>query len=428
MKTRFFVITYALCALGMANVAQAQSLTDVVRYALTFYPAIVSANAKTDAQRADIDRARALHMPQVSYGYTRSKYAHNDLPASIQTNMHTPSVRLNLWSGGRIEADADRARALTRSNEYQEEVTRDDVALLAAEAYINWARALDMFVLASKNLESHLATLSDIQQIVRIDTGRRIDLAQAQVRVDNASLTKLQRQTELYQSRQRLNRFWQDELPSRPLGLREALSPAGRLGQVPQTIEQAIELVSDDLPVIALQKTQVQAAEAAVNIAKSQYWPLVDLTLTRQLNPVSSGLVTTTYKEDTFTQVQLTTPLYTGGATSAGVRSAVGQLTAAQNSLSELRLLAREKAALAYQDWRNAQGRAIQGESQARVGDKLVEGYRLQFRLGRRQLLDLLNIQVEVFGYQSAATTAFYDEQTTRVRLFASMGDLAKRF
>ena len=428
MKTRSFVITYALCALGMANVAQAQSLTDVVRYALTFYPAIVSANAKTDAQRADIDRARALHMPQVSYGYTRSKYAHTDLPASIHTNMHTPSVRLNLWSGGRIEADADRARALTRSNEYQEEVTRDDVALLAAEAYINWARALDMFVLASKNLESHLATLSDIQQIVRIDTGRRIDLAQAQVRVDNASLTKLQRQTELYQSRQRLNRFWQDELPPQPLGLREALSPAGRLGQVPQTIEQAIELVSDDLPVIALQKTQVQAAEAAVNIAKSQYWPLVDLTLTRQLNPVSSGLVTTTYKEDTFTQVQLTTPLYNGGATSAGVRSAVGQLTAAQNSLSELRLLAREKAALAYQDWRNAQGRAIQGESQARVGDKLVEGYRLQFRLGRRQLLDLLNIQVEVFGYQSAATTAFYDEQTTRVRLFASMGDLAKRF
>lgn len=428
MKTKFFVITCALCVLEMTNTAMAQSLTDVVRSAVIFYPAVISANAKTDVQRAEIDRARALHMPQISYGYTRSKYANTNLPTSIHTNTRAPSVRFNLWSGGRIEADVDRAEALTYSSEYQEEVTRDDVALLAVEAYINWARALDMFALASKNLESHLATLSDIQLIVRIDAGRRIDLEQAQVRVDNASLIKLQRQTELYQARQRLNRFWQDELPPQPLGLKEALSPAGRLGQMPQTIEQAIEFVSDDLPAIALQRALVQAAQAAVNIAKGQYWPLVDLTLTRQLNPVNSGLFTTTYKEDTFIQMQLTTPLYNGGATSAGVRSAVGQLTAAQNSLNEVRLLAREKVVFAYQDWRNAQSRAIQGESQARVGDKVVEGYRLQFRLARRQLLDLLNIQAEAFSYQSAATTAFYDEQIARARLLASMGDLAKRF
>jgi adhesin transport system outer membrane protein len=139
-------------------------------------------------------------------------------------------------------------------------------------------------------------------------------------------------------------------------------------------------------------------------------------------------LFTTTYKEDTFTQVQLNMPLYSGGATAAGVQTAVAQLTAAQNNLEEARLLAREKAIVAYQEWINAQGRAIQGESQAKVGDKVVEGYRLQFRLARRQLLDLLNIQAEAFGYQSAATSAFYDEQIARARMLAAMGDLAKRF
>ena len=62
------------------------------------------------------------------------------------------------------------------------------------------------------------------------------------------------------------------------------------------------------------------------------------------------------------------------------------------------------------------------------MGEQVVEGYRQQFRLARRQLLDLLNIQAESFGYQSAAMTAFYDEQVARVRLLAVMGDLAKRF
>jgi adhesin transport system outer membrane protein len=68
------------------------------------------------------------------------------------------------------------------------------------------------------------------------------------------------------------------------------------------------------------------------------------------------------------------------------------------------------------------------GVQQAQVGDKVVDGYRQQFRLGRRQLLDLLNIQAEAFGYQSSATTAFYDEQVARARLLAATGDLAKRF
>jgi outer membrane protein, adhesin transport system len=419
-------VAAALLAVGLQ--AQAQSFTDVVQNALAIYPSMLAAKAKTDAQRSDIDRARAAHMPQISYGYARSKYANTDLPASIHTNTRSPSVRFNLWSGGRIEADAQRAEALTQSNEYQEAQTRDDVALLAAEAYINWARAIDMFDLASKNLDSHRVTLDDIQKIVDVDTGRRIDLEQAQVRVDNAALTKLQRQTELSQARQRLSRFWQGSLPAKPLGLKEELTSAGRLGQVPQTIEQVVDSVSEDLPAIATQKAQVQAAESAVTMARGQYWPTVDLTSTRQLNPVTTGLFTTTYKEDTFTQVQLNMPLYSGGATAAGVQTAVAQLTAAQNNLEEARLLAREKAIVAYQEWINAQGRAIQGESQAKVGDKVVEGYRLQFRLARRQLLDLLNIQAEAFGYQSAATSAFYDEQIARARMLAAMGDLAKRF
>lgn len=427
MKTKQIKLTGAVLALCVScSQGLAQSFSEVVQNALTVYPSLLAAKAKTEAQRADIDRARAAHMPQINYGLTRNKYANSDLPASIQTNARSPSVRLNLWSGGRIEADATRAEALTQSSEYLEASTRDDVALLAAEAYINWARSLAMFELATKNVESHRVTLNDIQKIVDVDSGRRIDLEQAQVRMDNASLIKLQRQTELLQSRQRLSRFWQAQLPAKPVGLVEAFLPAGRLGATPTNVDQVIDAVSDSLPSIAQQQTQVQAAEAAVVVARAQYWPTVDLAATRQLNPQNT--LPLTYKLDTLTQVQVNMPLYNGGATSAGVRTAVSQLTAAQNSLDEARMLAREKAALAYQEWVNAQGRATQGESQARVGDKVVEGYRQQFRLARRQLLDLLNIQAESFGYQSAATTALYDEQVARARMLAATGDLAKRF
>jgi adhesin transport system outer membrane protein len=333
-------------------------------------------------------------------------------------------VRLNLWSGGRIEADAKRAEALTQGSELTEATTRDEVALLAAEAYINWARAIELNTLAHKNYESLRVTLDDIRTIVKVDTGRQIDLHQAQVRMDNAALNKLQRETELQQARQRLSRFWLAELPTKPTGLKEALASSGRLGQVPRSMDVVMNNVTDDLPTIAQQLKQLQAAEQAVSVARGQYWPTVDFSSTRQLN--LSGVAP--YKEDTFSQVQLNMPLYSGGATSAQVDAAVSQLKAAQFGVDEARLLAREKASVAYHDWVASQGRAAQGISQARVGEQVVDGYRQQFRVGRRQLLDLLNIQAESYGYQSAATTAFYDEQVARARLLAALGDLAKRF
>ena len=416
-----------LCVYGSV---QAQTLTEVVQNALANYPALQAARAKTEAARSDIERARAAHYPQIAYGFTRSKYSNTELPASTKQNMNTPSVKLNLWAGGRIEADAERAEALTFSSEQLEAVSRDDVAQQAAEAYINWARTLDLYALASKNVASLNVTLDDIRKIVEVDTGRRIDFDQAKVRLDNATLAKLQRQTELAQARQRLRRFWQGPLAAQPTGLVEALGNPSLLGQMPEGVAQVVDHINDDLPNIAQQKAQVAAATAAVSVAKGQYWPSVDLTSTRQMNlvPSTQPFGAATYREDTLTQVQLSMPLYSGGATAAGVNAAVSQLSAAQNTLDEVRLLAREKAVLAYEDWRNAKDRAAQGLAQSRVGEQVVEGYRQQFRLARRQLLDLLNIQAESFGYQSAAMTAFYDEQVARVRLLAVMGDLAKRF
>lgn len=84
LTLKFSVLAVALCLSGTQ--AQAQSFAEVVQNALTIYPSMLAAKAKTEAQRSDIDRARAAHMPQISYGYTRSKYTNSELPGSIKAN------------------------------------------------------------------------------------------------------------------------------------------------------------------------------------------------------------------------------------------------------------------------------------------------------------------------------------------------------
>ncbi len=417
---RFMKLTFLTGAWGVTALA-AQTLPQVVERALQSYPSIQAAQAKALAARTDIDKARSAHHPQIGLTAASNHFASGNIPAAMGRSSLSPTAKLNLWSGGKIEAEATRAEALSRASEFLRDGTLEDVAQQAAEAYLNWDKTADLYSLAVRNLNAHRETLDDIQKIANVDTGRRIDYEQALVRMDNAALTLQQRKSDLAQAMQRLRRFWPDDLDARPAGMDAVLSDTGALGRIPLSLAATVERVSDELPSIAQSRAQVQAAEAAVKMAKGQYWPTVDAAMSRQFN-------TNTLRFETFAQLQLNAPLYNGGATSAAVEGAQGQLKAAQFSLDEARLVAREKAALAWQEWASTRSRALVGSSQSDVGDKLVNGYRQQFRVARRSLLDLLNIQADAFNYRSAARAAFHDERLARVRLLAAIGDLANRF
>ena len=408
------------CMLGSVC-AQAQTLNEVVQQALASYPALVSAQAKTDAARADVDRARSAHYPQVSMGVSANSYASGSVPAAMGRTSLSPTAKVNLWSGGRIQAETERSQALTQASEAQRLVTQEDVALQATEAYLNWSKTAEMYRLSVRNLHGHQETLDDIRKIAQVDAGRRIDLEQAQVRVDNARLSMDQRKSDLVQAMQRLRRFWKGELDARPVDAAGAVSAGGPLGALPLSVEEAASHVKDELPALAQYRAQVQAAEAAVRQARGLHMPTVDLVTSRQFNA-------NTLRFDTLTQVQMNMPVYNGNGIGAQVEAAVAQLRAAQAALDEARLMQREKVAAAWQEWASMNSRAQLGGKQSEVGDKVVEGYRQQFRLARRSLLDLLNIQADAFNYRSGALAAVHDERIARARLLASMGALSERF
>lgn len=401
--------------------AQSQTLTDVVQQAMSSYPSLASALAKAQAARADIARARSAHYPQISVGASANSYASGSVPASVGSTTFSPTARLNLWSGGRIEADAQRSEALTQASEAQRLVTLEDVALQATEAYLNWSKTAELYQLGVRNLNSHLETLDDIRKISAADTGRRIDLEQAQVRVDNARLSMQQRKSDLVLAMQRLQRFWPREMDARPVGLDQSLGPGGPLGSLPMSVEEATAQLNEKMPVLAQLRAQVDATRAAVRQARGLHWPTVDVVSSRQYN-------INTQRFDTLTQLQLNMPVYNGRNADAQVEAALAQQAAAEAALEEGRLLQREKIAAAWQEWAAATSRSRLGASQSDVGDKVVEGYRQQFRLARRSLLDLLNIQADAYNYRSAALAAVHDERIARARLLAAMGALATRF
>lgn len=401
-----------LTALCHATAGHAQSLQEMVLTALTHYPSIASTHFKTASAQADIRRARGAHWPQLSWSGT-----YNDYRSDLLSDrwIQTPVLNLNLWSGWRIQSDVERAQALTQAAQQQEHLTRDDVALLSSEAYLQWAHQTQMRVLAQDNLRAHEKILNDFQLISQVDTGRRIDLSQAQVRYDNARLALTRIEADLRTTAERVTRLLMAPVPVAPSGLE-------RLPDVPYTtVDQAQAELNDQHPAIARLLAQCEAAQASVRYAQAQSALTVNLSHSKAIIP---GIAQNLY----VTQLQLNLPLIDGGTARGAVDVAQANLQSLQADLAETRLLLNEQLGAAWGSWQLSRQRAELGQAQARTAQDLVSGYEQQFRAGRRALLDLLNIQSDLYLYKVNAATALLDARLSQVRILASLGQLARAY
>lgn len=397
---------------GLPIIGAAQSLQQAVQKALTDYPSISAARYESEAAQADVTRATAAHWPQLSW---TARYASHPLSGNSERWFQSPNLSLNLWSGGRIQSDVQRAQALAQASQKQQHITRDEVALLSTEAYLLWAHQQSMLALAQNNLAKHASILSDFEKIAQIDTGRRIDLDQARVRHDNARLIRLRTQIDLDNAAQRLTRLLMAPLPAEPQGLDFAL-PIRHAN-----LAQAQQDLHDQHPLLAQWLAQRDAALASVRYARAQGAPTLNLNYAKA---ITNGV-----DEKRFvTQLQLNLPLFDGGSTQGAEAAAWARVQAIESQLQEARLVLNEQLATAWGDWQSAINRAELGQQQTLSAERLAEGYAQQFRVGRRALLDLLNIQSDLYTYQSAALTAHYESRTAQARMLATLGQLADAF
>ena len=174
-------------------------------------------------------------------------------------------------------------------------------------------------------------------------------------------------------------------------------------------------------PAIHQARAQFEEAQARVEAAQRMHYPTLDLSMGRQFLGVINGT-------HVVASANLSQPIWQGGQVDAGVRSATAQASAAQDTLSETELVVKERIRLAYADLNSAQERLRLARQQRETGAKLVHGFKEQFKLARRTLLDLLNIQSEYAGYQQAEALAQYDVQIAQYRISSAIGQLAQSY
>jgi outer membrane protein len=125
--------------------------------------------------------------------------------------------------------------------------------------------------------------------------------------------------------------------------------------------------------------------------------------------------------------VQVTVPLYQGGAEYAGVRQAKEQRSQALANVADVDRQVREITQSAWGTFNSARASIASNEIAVQANQAAVMGVIQEQRAGERSVLDILNAQQELLSGQIGLVAAQHDATVAAYQLLAASGQLTAR-
>lgn len=394
-------------AQAAAGGTRPMGMTDAVRAAVAWHPAVRNGAQQVLQAGAAIDTANAGYYPQVRAGIN-SQFSNQDIPSYPSRNVHsaTLSVSQMLYDFGKVSSAVSRAQAQAQAASAQVMLSADDVARDTAQAWVEVHHQQALGVIARQQLDGVQALTDLVMEREHKGASSRSDTKQAQSRVEAARSQLIDAEAQVARGRTSLTL------------LTGGAAPTEIVGDPPAWLGAACAGPADDVapepPAVRQAEAQRAMAQADVRAADALRLPTLSVegtvgrgSSTQAQMAGESAMVTTV-------GLNLSAPLYEGGAGSARQRAAAYALGAADASLEQARLMARQGYADASAQWVGDARRAPVLAAREQSIRETRDLYRQQYlQLGTRSLLDLLNAEQEYHSVRFEEA----DNQHERYRL-----------
>jgi outer membrane protein, adhesin transport system len=284
------------------------------------------------------------------------------------------------------------------------------------QAYLEIQRTSRVSALAQGNVKAHEDLLRKVR--VRAEGGRGAgsEVAQATARLNAAKASALE---SVARNRDAVSLFIA-VVGTKPPAKLEPVTPPGRA--LPPSVDLAVSQAQKGSPAIIARMFDAAAASAAINVAKSDFYPKVSAELSADYYNDTDR--STGRRADVTGMIVVRQNLYRGGIDSARVREAYARANEAQATSDLMRRTVEREVRLSWTAMTIARARSEVINRQLEQNRIVVSAYSEQFELGQRTLIDLLDVQNEIFVNQTSAVTETFVSNFNTFRVLAAMGKL----
>ncbi|WP_284445966.1 TolC family outer membrane protein [Rosenbergiella epipactidis] len=379
---------YSVTPNGSVLNGQPLDMSAAVAMAVNWHPSITQAVGKLFEQSSNVEVAKAKYYPQVNAGVNNSY-------SNTYTNKgYSPSIDISLsqmlYDFGKVSSSVRAANAAVAQQQAEVMLTIDQVAHDTASAVVQVQGYQQLVAMATQQLDSLKQIGSLIRQRNTEGASPLSDVVQTDTRIEGAQATLMQYQSSLQR--------WQATLATY-IGVQGANQVTQ---DVPETLTRACAVQHPDyklIPSVLAAWAGANQAQADVDHANAQMMPTISLEpqVTHYLNDHYSGsseLDKTQYTAS----IRMQMPLYQGGGLTASREAAEHALSAANAAIKTAQLEAYQKLATSQDEATNLGQTLVIQQRQQALGEKTLGLYQDQYlQLGTRPLLDLLNVDQEIF-------------------------------
>jgi adhesin transport system outer membrane protein len=409
--------------------AGAGSLKDAVATTIARHPTLQRDLALSRAAEKGIDQANANFLPTIDLdseaGYewtnspsTRSRATKGPNDSSSVSRLRQDNnltFRQMAFDGFLASNTVASARATYQGSKDAVALTGEVLGVRVVQLYIDVLRNQEFVAYAESNVRELRGITDQIRRLAAAGRGTSADVNQAESRLALGRSTLEQRRGELRAAVARYVEFVGEEP-------RDLVNPGVPIWRRPDSEDAAVAQAIARNPSIQVTTASYEAKKADARAANAPFYPRIDAEL---LGSTGSNLDGAKGRDSDFiARMRLRYNAFNGFGDVARKGRANEEATAAQQDDSEQRRQTREDVRVAYRALATAEERIVPLRQHTDSSEQVLKGYRSQFELGRRSLLDLLDAQNELFQSQLARTDGEYRVVLAHYELIYTMGGL----
>lgn len=402
-----------------AQTARVISFEEAVRIALEDNIRVKQSENSVELQTRQVFQRRMDFLPSLSFstnGSRGSGFAQDQAGRNIQfTNKNVNgsfSTQVNVFSGFADVAALEQARYDRDASTLNFDRTRQDVVFSVADNFLAYVNATEQVRIQEENLASQQQQLEQIEEFVNVGARPISELYQQQALTAQAELQVLDAQRTAQVNKSLLIQVLQLD----PFGEYEFAAPdleAAPLALQDVNLDELLRSAFAERPDLEAQETQILAAEQGVRIAKSQYWPSVNIggSYRSNFSPDADG--------DVFDQLDINRgnsigfsisyPIFDRFSRGTQVQQAEVQYRNEILELDEIRQQIALQVRQAYLDYELTTKRVAVTETQVLAAEQAVAAAEERYNVGAGTLVELTQARAQYVEAVSSQTQARYD-------------------
>ena len=404
-------------AVPMAPVG-ATTLADALAAAYQNNPTLASQRASLRATDENAAIARASGRPQVSTSADYSQGLDGLRPLQGYNRAVTAGVNaaLSFYQGGRVRNAIRAADQRSAAGREQLSGAEGDIFTQTVNAYVGVIRDREIVRLNQQNVAALDADATSSNDRYHGGDLTLTDVDQSQARL-------LVGRTQLDTARANLTDSEQEyrRLTGQIAG---ELDPAPPLPQLPINADDAENIAVDNSPAVRAAVANIKAAHYDVGTARGSRLPTLSVSASSNYYNYLDRIGESSNSSGNASQVGVTLnlPLYQGGQASARVRQARDVESQALEQKVEAERQAAATARESFSRYEVIQGNIDLLQHAVTANERALKGVRIENTAGFRQVLDVLNAQLELVNAQVSLATARSDAYVAAFQLLNAMG------